>query len=227
MRILVVAATPPEIEPFVAGLRHKSDGDSRITTYARAGHDVDVLTTGVGMVATAAWCSRVLARAEYDVALNLGVCGSFDRALAPGSVVHVVTDGLPELGAEDDEAFLTLEDLKLLAGGNQFPFRDGRLTNVTPPPNAVLSRLPAVHGITVNTVHGSDASIAAIVRRCDPQVETMEGAAFMYVCLIHQRPFAQVRAVSNVVERRNRGAWKLGEAIGALCETALGILDHA
>ena len=227
MRILVVTATTPEIEPFVAGLRYKSDGDSRITTYARAGHDVDVLTTGVGMVATAAWCSRVLARGEYDVALNLGVCGSFDRALAPGSVVHVVTDGLPELGAEDDEAFLTLEDLKLLAGGSQFPFHDGRLTNVTPPPNAVLSRLPAVHGITVNTVHGNDASIAAIVRRCDPQVETMEGAAFMYACLIHQRPFAQVRAVSNVVEKRNRGAWKLAEAIGALGETALGILDHA
>ena len=54
MRILVVAATTPEIEPFVAGLRYKSDGDSRVTTYARAGHDVDVLTTGVGMVATAA-----------------------------------------------------------------------------------------------------------------------------------------------------------------------------
>ena len=54
-----------------------------------------MLTTGVGMVATAAWCSRVLARGGYDVALNLGVCGSFDRALAPGSVVHVVTDRLP------------------------------------------------------------------------------------------------------------------------------------
>ena len=25
----------------------------------------------------------------------------------------------------------------------------------------------------------------------------MEGAAFMYACLIHQVPFAQVRAVSN------------------------------
>jgi futalosine hydrolase len=226
MRILVVAATSPEIDPFVAGLRYRSDGDSRVKTYTRAGHDVDVLTTGVGMVATAAWCSRVLARGEYDVALNLGVCGSFDRALAPGTVVHVVTDGMPELGAEDDEAFLTVQELKL-TGGNEFPFQDGRLVNVAPPSNAVLSRLPAVHGITVNTVHGNDASIAAIVRRCEPQVESMEGAAFMYACLIHQRPFAQVRAVSNVVEKRNRGAWKLAGAIGSLGETALGILDHA
>ena len=44
----------------------------------------------------------------------------------------------------------------------------------------------------------------------------MEGAAFMYACLIHEVVFAQVRAVSNVVERRNRDAWKMAEAIGSL-----------
>ena len=43
-------------------------------------HAIDVLTTGVGMVATAAWCSRVLAKQDYDLALNVGVCGSFDTA---------------------------------------------------------------------------------------------------------------------------------------------------
>ena len=37
----------------------------------------------------------------------------------------------------------------------------------------------------------------------------MEGAAFMYACLIAGVPFAQVRAVSNRVERRNRAAWDL------------------
>jgi len=227
MRLLVVAATEAEIAPFVAGLRFESDGDSRVTTYARAGHDVDVLTTGVGMVATAAWCSRVLARSEYDAAFNLGVCGSFDRALAPpGAVVHVVTDCMPELGAEDDEAFLTIQELKLL-GKNEFPFQAGRLMNVAPPSNAVLSRLPTVHGITVNTVHGNDASIAAVTRRCEPHVESMEGAAFMYACLMHQLPFAEVRAVSNIVEKRNRAAWRIQEAIQQLGEVALAIIDHA
>ena len=62
-----------------------------------------MLTTGVGMVATAAWCSRALALTRYDLALNVGVCGSFDPALAPGSVVHVVRDRIAELGAEDGD----------------------------------------------------------------------------------------------------------------------------
>jgi futalosine hydrolase len=101
------------------------------------------------------------------------------------------------------------------------------MVNAAPPPNTVLRRLPSVDGITVNTVHGNEQSIAAVVQRFRPQVESMEGAAFMYACLIHRLPCAEVRAVSNVVEKRNRSAWKIAEAIDGLGETALNILDHA
>jgi futalosine hydrolase len=226
MRMLVVAATSMEIAPLVANFRETSAGGPALNTYAHAGHDVDVLTTGVGMVATAAWCSRALARHRYDLALNLGVCGSFDRALETGRVVHVVSDRIGELGAEDGDTFLTVHDLKLL-GENEFPFTGGRLVNVSPPANAALGALPAVDGITVNTVHGNARSIAEVVRRFTPQVESMEGAAFMYACLIHELAFAQVRAVSNVVETRNRDAWRMADAIRSLTHTSLQILGCA
>jgi len=77
----------------------------------------------------------------------------------------------------------------------------------------------------VNTVHGNARSIALAVERFKPRVESMEGAAFMYACLINNLPFAQVRAVSNLVEPRNRDAWKLADAIRNLGETAIGILE--
>jgi futalosine hydrolase len=195
-----------------------------VNAFRHAGHDVDVLTTGVGMVAAAAWCSRTLALTPYDLALNFGVCGSVDCALEPGRVVHVVADRIAELGAEDDDAFLTIQELNLL-GENEFPFTGGQLVNLTPPVNAELGSLPAVHGVTVNTVHRNERSIAAVVRRFAPKVESMEGAAFMYVCLIHGLAFAQVRAVSNAVEKRNRNAWRMAEAIGSLGVAALNILD--
>jgi futalosine hydrolase len=54
----------------------------------------------------------------------------------------------------------------------------------------------------------------------------MEGAAFMYACLVHDQRFAQVRAVSNVVERRNREAWKLSEAVASLGATTLRMLSE-
>jgi futalosine hydrolase len=215
-----------EVAPFVAKLGDTSARGPRVNTYAHAGHDVDVLITGVGMVATAAWCSRVLAETRYDLGLNVGLCGSFDRALDPGRAVHVIADRIAELGAEDDDTFLTVQQLNLL-GDDEFPFTGGQLVNVAPPANATLSSLPAVHGITVNTVHGNHRSIAAVTQRFKPQVESMEGAAFMYACLIHQLAFAQVRAVSNVVEKRNRDAWKMAEAIRGLGDTALNILENA
>jgi len=224
--MLIVAATAAEIAPLLAALEQRSGGDTRLRTCRYGAREVDVLTSGVGMVATAAWSSRLLAQRDYDLALNLGVCGSFDAAIPVGAVVHVTTEELPEMGAEADGRFLTVRDLKLLAD-DEFPFRDGRLVNAEPPDIAALRSLTRVRGITINTVHGSDSSIAAVRQRCDPQVETMEGAAFMYACLIHQVRFAEVRAVSNLVEKRNRAAWKLGEAIDNLNTAALHILDQA
>jgi futalosine hydrolase len=225
MRVLVVSATALEIAPVVATLGPgRASGPvsggaaAHLTGYSSRSLDVDVLVTGVGMVAAAAWCARILAERPYDLALNFGVCGSFTPALEPGAVVHVTADRLAELGAEDGDEFLTLRDLGLPG--------DSEFANPAPPDNPAIAALPSVRGITVNTVHGRTESILAVTRRFNPQVESMEGAAFMCACLIHQVAFAQVRAVSNIVERRNRDAWKLREAVEKLGATALGILEH-
>jgi futalosine hydrolase len=219
-----VVATEAEAGPFVAGLTRVVEGGPRVTRYRASARDIDVLVTGVGMVATASWCSRSLASERFDLALNLGVCGSFKTAIVPGTVVHVISDRLGELGAEDGDRFLTVQQMGLLRD-DEFPYKGGRLVNDMPPPNATLASLRAVDGITVSTVHGEEASIAAVTERFGPDVESMEGAAFMYCCLIHGLPFAQIRAVSNIVERRNRSAWKLPEAIAALGAEGLRILE--
>jgi futalosine hydrolase len=210
VKILIVVATEGEYPPGAA----------------KPGHIVKVLPTGVGMVATATWCTRELMRERYDLALNVGVCGSFRPEFGPGTVVHVVADRMSELGAQDGESFLTIHDLGLL-GPNDGLFRNGLLVNPAPPVIPALIELPAVTGITVNTVHGEAAAIDRIVERLQPDVESMEGAAFMYACLAHGVPFAQVRAVSNMVERRNRAAWKLPEAITALGSVTARILATA
>ena len=200
MRILLVAATSAEIPASLPPA-------------------VTPLVTGVGMVATAVQCARTLALQRYALALNVGVCGSFRAHLAPGTVVHVLSDRLSELGAQDGDRLLSLQDLGL-QGTDVF-------TNPDPPNLPALALLPTVAGITVNTVHGTPDAIARVVDRFDPDVESMEGAAFMSACLGAGVPFAQVRAVSNVVERRNRAAWKMAEALAALHATARAIVDQA
>jgi len=219
MKILIVSAMEMEIAPLTTWLARR-EGDN---AYRCGEHDIDVLITGVGMVATAAWTARALTQVTYDMALSLGLCGSFDPAFVPGTVVHVTSDHVVELGAEDGDDFLTVRDLGLQRGDDP-PFEEGRLVNADPPVNAALQKLPSVEGITVNTVHGNARSIDAVVRRVQPQVESMEGAAFMYACAIADVPYAHVRAVSNFVEPRNRAAWKIPEAIAALDGAARDIL---
>jgi len=203
-----------------------SDTGLRSASYRFGDHDVDVLTTGVGMIATAAWCSRTFAAEHYDLALNVGLCGSFDASIAAPDVVHVTADRIAELGAEDGDAFLTIHQLQLL-GENEFPFDGGLLVNTNPPALPPLTTLRSVTGITVNTVHGNERTIAAVRDRYDPDVESMEGAAFMYSSLIAGVPFAQVRAVSNAVVRRNRGTWRLDAAIQALGAQSVKLLESA
>jgi futalosine hydrolase len=204
MRVLVVAATDAEIAPLAA------------SSHARRG--IDFISSGVGMVATAARVSRALAIDQYDLALNLGVCGSFNPAFPAGTVVHIVSDCIAELGAEDGDRVLTLDEMNVPG--------QSRFENASAFSSATLAALPRVSAITVNTVHGNDQSIARTVARFHPDVESMEGAAFMYACQTNGIRFAQVRAVSNVVERRNRQAWKLEPAIENLTRTACAILDE-
>jgi len=103
VRVLLVAATEAEVSPLVAGLGRASAVGPRVTRYQGNGHDIDILISGVGMVATATWCSRVLSAERFDVALNLGVCGSFKPEIFPGAVGHGGSDRLAELGAEDND----------------------------------------------------------------------------------------------------------------------------
>ena len=71
----------------------------------------DILITGVGMVATAFALGRHLANNDYDLAINLGIAGSFDRNIALGEVLEITQDTFAELGAENDNEFLPIDQL--------------------------------------------------------------------------------------------------------------------
>ncbi len=197
MKILIVAATQAEIQPL---LNHFGE------------ETFDVLITGVGIVATAFALGQRFTQQKYDLAINLGIAGSFDRSLSLGEVVEVEQDTLSELGAEDDNQFLPIEVL----GFGESTFRS------TYP----MLLLPAkkVRAITVNTIHGEENSIQKIIERLNPQLESMEGAAFFYACKNSMVPAIQIRSVSNYVEKRNRENWKIGLAVKNLNNFAIELL---
>ena len=157
------------------------------------------------MTATAYELGRTLS-GKYDLAVNIGVAGSFRKKIALGSVVSVISDCFADLGAEDGSKFLTLEEIGLSHGRGKK--EEGRWKD-----KKALLGLKKVKGITVNTVHGNSASIKKVMKKFNPDIETMEGAAFLYACNQMGIPCLQIRAISNYVERRNKKNWQLNLAI--------------
>ena len=79
--------------------------------------------------------------------------------------------------------------------------------------NKSSTSLQKVRAITVNTVHGNNATISAIVQRETPEIESMEGASIFKVCEEFNVPCIQIRSISNKVEKRNKNNWDLNLAI--------------
>ncbi len=225
MQILLVAATFTELMPLIGRMHAQGEAGQRLKSGQINNHFVDVLMTGVGTVATTYQLTRQLSAKKYDLVFNLGICGSFDRTLSLGDVVHITSDCFADLGAEDGENFLSVFDLNLI-GTNENPFTRKLLLNENFPASPVLNGLPRLNGITVNTVSGNDATITTLQKRYQAQTESMEGAAFFYTCMLEKIPCAQIRAISNYVERRNRDAWQMGLAIKNLNEHALLLLEN-
>lgn len=204
MNILLVVATELEIKPLTSFFHFKEESAS----FKTEGLVVDVLITGVGMVATAFKMAQKLAEKKYDFAINAGIAGSFIPHLKFGNLVLIKEDTFAELGAEDDGQFLTIEDLGF-----------GRSTYypLAPKPEVgikdTFTQLPLVKGITVNTVHGNFKNIQKVIKRWHPAIETMEGAAFFYACQQSQTPCVQIRAISNFIEKRNTQNWNVGLAV--------------
>jgi len=219
MKILIVSATSDEIAPLLASLGLESEKNPGSKNYSFNDLSIDVLITGVGMVYAAFWLGKTLAKSTYDLALNFGITGSFDRNIEIGSVVNITEDCFADMGAEDGKEFLSIVDLGL-ADTEQFSLKNDFEID-----NSVLNKLPKVSGITVNTVHGDNESINKVREIYNPSTESMEGAAFLFACLNEKIPCAQIRAISNYIEKRNKEFWNIPLAVKNLNETALRIIN--
>ncbi len=224
MKILIVSATYLEIEPLLLQFRLEREVNQKLKSYSYKNHQIDVLIPGVGMTCTAYWMGKTLAAKLYDLALNFGLAGSFDEKINIGDVVNVTSDQISELGAEDGESFLSLIDMDLIKD-DDYSLTHTKMENSILPKNIIINKLKKVSGITVNTTHGAQISIQKIKKLFAPQIESMEGAAFLYACLLEGITCAQIRVISNKVEKRNKENWNIPLAVKNLCFTSLQILN--
>ncbi|GAA3246177.1 futalosine hydrolase [Dactylosporangium siamense] len=213
-RVLIVTAVEPERAAVLTGLGLAPDDQPRV---GAVGPDsVLVVAGGVGPADAAAATARVLTRAEcegspFDAVLSAGIGGAFPGRADIGGLILGSLSAAGDLGAEDGDGFIDLERLGF-----------GRSRHAVDPLLLRLLRqaLPsAAVGpvVTVSTATGSAARTDALRRRVhDATAEGMEGFGVAVAASAAGTPFGELRAVSNEVGPRDRSAWRIPQALGAL-----------
>jgi futalosine hydrolase len=172
---------------------------------------VTIVAVGAGPAAAAAGTARLLATGTYGGVLSAGIAGGFTGRAGLGDLVIGTRSIAADLGAETPDGFLPIEELGF--GSSAFD-ADPALVQ------AWREAIPAaVTGaiLTLATVTGTATTAATLEARYpDAVAEAMEGFGVATAAAAAGVPFAELRAISNVIGPRDRSAWRLGEAFAVM-----------
>jgi futalosine hydrolase len=199
MLLLLVSATLFEIKETTQWLENLPITDNIPET--------DLLISGIGQLQASYTLQKKITYRRPDLVLQAGF-GGISEPNDTGKVYTIRSERIADLGAIEPEGFRNIFEMGL-ENPDQFPFRKGKLDN---PYRKLLdwTGLPVIDGITVNEI--KPAGFSGFQRNDNPVVESMEGAALHYICLMEQIPFLQIRSASNVLGDRDKRRWKMNEA---------------
>jgi futalosine hydrolase len=177
---------------------------------------------GPGPVAAAITTATLLALGPgYDLVLSAGIAGGFRGRAEIGDVVLADQVIAADQGVVTDAGFSTLRDLGLAGnGGYAIGNAEHRLRLASGP-----YRLLAGDILTLSCMTGTDARAAELAARYPRAVaEAMEGYGVVeatrrdYSRTGRDIPFAEIRAISNLIGRRDRATWNIPLAFDALAD---------
>ena len=180
--------------------------------------------SGVGMLAAAISIARMVYEEKPDLIIQAGIAGTFDKKMHLGKVVTVNNEILGDTGVEEEGKWKDLFDLKL-EKSSYHPFEKRKLPNQYLKEYNLL-KLSEVSSITVNEITTNKERIDQLIKKYEPGIESMEGAALHYVCREMNVPFIQIRSISNYIGERDKTKWKMKEAIENLNQTLLKYVDR-
>jgi futalosine hydrolase len=206
MKILLVAATKMELQPFLGKVNQ------------REGSDIETLICGIGIAATVYQLTKKLLNNHYDLVIQAGIGGSFTKKIKKGEVVIVRKDAFAGPAILESGVFKTP-----FFDENEFPFQGRHLVNT----NEFLksTHLRVVDGVTTDVITDEKKQNKKMRKAFAADIESMEGAALHYVCLLQKIPFLQIRAISNKVGVRDKTKWKIKTAIENLAMELHALLN--
>ena len=127
MKVLIISATGFEVQPFRAYLGESNFISQDANHFVKGELEIYLLVTGVGLPLTAFSLGKMLSKERFDLAIQVGIAGAFNRQLKIGTVVQVVSERFGDLGVEEaDGSFTDVHKMELI-GKDDPPFKNGEL----------------------------------------------------------------------------------------------------
>jgi len=214
IRLLIVTATEVEADSLknIPGIKIAETG----FTFGQA--EISLLIGGVGAIHTSWAMTKWLSvNQKPDLALNIGIAGTYSDEINIGDVVVPAIDCFADAGIETRDGFMTLSEAGL-SDPDGFPFVNGKIEANNRYISLAAKMFRLVRAITVNTATGSEQTREKLLNKYNPDIESMEGATFFYICSREKIPFLAIRSISNRVEPRNKKNWNIPLALVNLSE---------
>ena len=216
MRVIISAATVAEWMPSFLNINALYTGESQRLK-------LQYHQSGIGMLAASFALTKLAIEDKPDLIIQVGIAGTFDTTQPLGTVVVINEETIGDLGVEEDGKWKDLFDLKL-EKSSYHPFEKRKLPNQWLTKYNLLG-LQEVSGITVNEISTNQERIQKLMKKYNPTIESMEGAALHYVARETSIPFIQIRAISNYIGERDKSNWQMKLAIDNLNHTLIQYVD--
>ncbi|PYZ92021.1 futalosine hydrolase [Salipaludibacillus keqinensis] len=177
-------------------------------------------TIGVGPMSASAKTAEILSKDSYDVVINMGVGGGIPGIATVGEIVVASEIIAADLGAESPTGFKPIEELGF---GQSRWSCDTTWTKKIVAGIETNTNVPVHRGpiLTLSTVTGTDETLVRLQEQYKgAAAEAMEGAGVATAASLRTIPCLEIRSVSNLVGPRDRGAWKLNEALTSLSKVS-------
>jgi len=177
---------------------------------------------GVGPVAAAVGTATLLA-AGYEMVVSAGIAGGFRGRVDVGDVVLANLATYADLGVRVDGGFLSLREMGI-SQDSSLAFGDQRLVD-----RMSAARVLVGEVLTLSAMTGTEADADELaVRYPRALAEAMEGFAVVAAARFHHdvRYVAEIRAISNIIGRRDLSTWNIPLAFSALANAMSTLLSE-
>lgn len=242
--MLLLAPTAGEAAGVADALEQRSEtqlvGRRSLYTGQVHGHACRLVVTGMGEVNTAQALTAQLERRRPALVILFGIGGAYVPGGLPVGAVAVATEenyghlgvltldgwqpadliGIPLVPANGDAE---------PARFNRFPLDASlaaRAVQVCAAAQVTTEPVRSGPFVTVSQCSGIQATGDELARRFSASCENMEGVAAAHLCALYGVPLLEVRAISNLVEDRDKSKWDIPLAIRVVQQCVLTIMAH-